>query len=200
MSKERSKIIFSAFNSFLMMARRSSESPTRRTVLKKSTTAAVGGIALIGSASSSTVAQRPAPAASKTERLLEAHADDLLDTLKYRDIISSWSELPTRNKTTLGNLSSNGEGVVAVDGLGGGREIRIGTQTDTGHLTVAFDLDRGDAYAILDENGARSLIDGEGVRDLSTQSIDCGCSNVNCNGRETEYCCEDGRCVTECGC
>lgn len=182
------------------MAKNSSGSLTRRTVLKKSATASIGGLALLGTGTQSALAVRQPPESVETDRLLNVHGDELLSTLQSEGVISDWDSLPTDVSTDLSDLSTGGEGAVGVTGLPSGKEIRIGMQTDAGHLTVAVQPDQSRVYAVVDDGDDRLLADETGIRDFDSQDIECGCENIDCNGYDAEVCCGSSGCITECQC
>lgn len=182
------------------MAKDSSDSLTRRTVLRQSAAAGIGGLAVVATGTGSAVAVRRPPESTETERLLDVYGDGLLSTLQSEGILSDWSSLPTDVSASLSDLSTGGEGTVTVTGLPGNKEVRIGMQTDAGHITVAIQPEQSRTYAIIENDEGRLLADESGIDDFNSQDIECSCEKIDCDGYNTDLCCDGERCVSDCGC
>ncbi len=183
------------------MVENDSGSLNRRTVLRQTATTGIGGIALAVSGSGSAVAVRQPPESTETERLLDEYGEELLSTLQSEGIVSDWGSLPTDVSTSLSDLSTGGEGTVSVTGLPGNTEVRIGTQTESGHLTVAIQPEQSRAYAVFeDQEGGRFIVDDGGIRDFDSQDIECSCENIDCDGKDTYLCCDGDSCISSCDC
>lgn len=174
---------------------------TRRSVLRKTGATGVAGLAALTATSGTAAAEITPPSGLETEQLLSEHATELFDTLKEAGIAADVDQLPTETRSSMGTVTANGEGRAAVSGIQGTREVRIGTTVDDGHLTVVVRPDEQRAYATLSQDDTTFIIDADsGFQDVSTQSDDCGCENIDCNGLRTYVCCLENGCTSECGC
>ncbi|MFB6193614.1 MAG: hypothetical protein ABEI75_00990 [Halobaculum sp.] len=173
--------------------------------MRRAGMAGVGGISTIGTSSGSAAAELAAPSQSTTEEMLAEHAGELFETLAAQGILSDLSALPTGTEASIGEITTNGEGRAAMTDLDGVEELRIGAQTERGHLTIGVRPDEETAYAILDDGSREQIVyPGESPRPIRSdiEEGECGCTFISCDTAARTYVCniKDGGTRTACGC
>lgn len=167
--------------------------PNRRSFLKQVAATSAVGFAATAGASGTAAARLEERYADplRTEALIEAHADELLDMLADENLLARGdvSELHTRRPISYGDVvaATEGTALAAWEGDRADKVLSV-KQVEGGTLTVAVEPDTGKAYAFFDpaDEATRYLYKpGEGVFDVNSQ--DCCVESENC----TSYPCDD---------